>query len=389
MTNKEIESRYGLIGDNLELKKNISLVVNKDGKILKIRYDNPKKNIEFAADKHNLLMIPGFINSHTHIVDSFAKEMGFNKDLIEIVAPPDGLKHILLRDTSKEIKFRGIKNAILEMLSNGTTFFIDFRERGIEGINLLKASLKKFPLNYLIFGRYTDTKEIETVFKEADGIGLSSYKNISVSIKERLKYFKNKLKKSIACHDAELKRDETLLKEIINDDLIDVIVHGTHYTKEDLQLIKNKKISLVLCPRSNGYFGVGFPPITEILRLQIPVSLGTDNVMANNTDLFEELRYLYRISRVLGKNDEAVKLDSKELLKMITINAARNFDLEKNRGSITEGKVADILLIDLNDPNFFSFKVDSNNIFPLIVQRAKSENIKRVYIKGELAFERN
>jgi cytosine/adenosine deaminase-related metal-dependent hydrolase len=275
------------------------------------------------------------------------------------------------------------------MLSNGTTFFIDFRERGIEGINLLKVSLKKFPLNYLIFGRYTDAKEIETIFKEADGIGLSSYKNISMSIKERLQYFKNKLKKPIACHDAELKRDETLLKEIINDDLIDVIVHGTHYTKEDLQLIKNKKISLVLCPRSNGYFGVGFPPITEILRLQIPISLGTDNVMANNTDLFEELRYLYRISRVLGRNDEAVKLDSKELLKMITINAARNFDLEKNRGSITEGKVADILLIDLNDPNFYSFKVDSNNIFPLIVQRAKSENIKRVYIKGELAFERN
>ncbi|MFX1442357.1 MAG: amidohydrolase family protein [Promethearchaeota archaeon] len=144
-----------------------------------------------------------------------------------------------------------------------------------------------------------------------------------------------------------------------------------------------------MCPRSNGYFGVGFPPITEIIRLQIPISLGTDNIMINNTDLFEELRYTYRILRVLGRNDENVKLDSKELLKMITINAARNFNLEKNRGSISQGKVADLLLIDLNDPNFYSFKVDSNNIFPLIVQRAKSENIKRVYIRGELVFERS
>lgn len=111
--------------------------------------------------------------------------------------------------------------------------------------------------------------------------------------------------------------------------------------------------------------------------------------MVNNTDLLEELRYLYRISRVLGRNDKSVKLDSKELLKMITINAARNFNLDKKRGSITEGKVADFSLIDLNDPNFYSYKLDSNNIFPLIVQRAKSENIKKVYIKGELAFERN
>jgi len=389
MKNKEIESRYGLIGDDLDLKENISLVINKDGKILKLRYDNPKNSIKLAADKHNFLMIPGFINSHTHIVDSFAKEMGFNKDLIEVVAPPNGLKHILLRDTSREIKFIGIKNAILEMLSNGITFFIDFRERNIEGIKLLKESLKNLPLNYLILGRFTEANEIEAVFKEGDGIGLSSYNNLSVDIKEKLKYFKNQFKKPIACHDAEVKRDKGLFEEIINDGLIDIIVHGTHYTKEDLELIKNKKISLILCPRSNGYFGVGFPPITEIVRLQIPISLGTDNIMANNTDLFEELRYLYRILRVLGRNDETVKLDSKDLLKMITINAARNFNLEKSRGSITQGKVADLLLIDLNDPNFYSFKVDSNNIFPLIVQRAKSENIKRVYIRGELVFERN
>lgn len=389
MTNKEIASRYGLIGDNLDLKENISLVINKDGKILKMQYGNPKKHIELAEDKHNFLMIPGFINSHTHIGDSFAKEMGFNKDLIEVVAPPNGLKHKLLRKMSKEIKLKGINNAILEMLSNGITFFIDFRERGIEGIQLLKDSLKGSPLNYLILGRFTEAKEIEAIFEESDGIGLSSYNNLSFHVKERLKYFKNKFKKPVVCHDAEIKRDKGLLEEIIHDDLIDIIVHGTHYTKEDLELIKNKKISLILCPRSNGYFGVGFPPITEIVKLKIPISLGTDNVMINNTDLFEELRYLYRILRVLGRNDETVKLDSKELLKMITIYAARNFNLEKKRGSIIEGKVADFLLIDLNDPNFYSFKMDSNNIFPLIVQRAKSENIKRIYIKGELIFERN
>ncbi len=389
MTKVKIESRYGLIGDNLELKENVSLVINEDGRILTIRYDNPKSNIELASYRHNFLMIPGFINSHTHIADSFAKEIGFNKDLIEVVAPPNGIKHILLRNTSRDVKIKGIESAILEMLSNGITFFIDFRERNIEGIQLLKDTVKNFPLNCLILGRFTEANEIEEIFKAGDGIGLSSYNTISPYVKEMLKHFKDKFQKLIACHDAEIKRDKGLLEQIINDDLIDVIIHGTQYTKEDLALIKKNQISLVLCPRSNGYFGVGFPPIADILKLRIPISLGTDNIMINNTDLFEELRYIYRILRVSTRNDLDVKVDAKELLKMVTIYAAKNFNLEKNRGSIIEGKVADFLLIDLNDPNFYSFKVDSSNIFPLIVQRAKSENIKRVYIKGRLAFERN
>ena len=97
-------------------------------------------------------------------------------------------------------------------------------------------------------------------------------------------------------------RKEQIIQDIFNDNIVEIIVHGTHFTKEDLLLLKQKHINLILCPRSNGYFGVDFPPIIDILKLNIPISLGTDNVMINNTDLFEEIRYLYRIIRALGKN---------------------------------------------------------------------------------------
>jgi len=91
----------------------------------------------------------------------------------------------------------------------------------------------------------------------------------------------------------------------------------------------------------------------------------------------------------LGREYEDIELDGKNLLKMITINAARNFNIDQNIGSIKKGKNADFCMIDLSDPNFFSYKIDSNEIFALITQRTKSENIKKVYIKGELVFERN
>ncbi len=388
MTNKYLFCRYALLGEDLELKQNVNLEIDQSGKIIEISYDNITKNLEILPDGQSSLLIPGFINSHVHIGDSFAKELGFNKDLGDIVAPPFGLKHKLLRLTSEDTKIKGIKNAVLEMLSNGITFFIDFREGGVEGINLLKKALSDSSINYLILGRFMDESEIDSVFDLADGVGLSSYKQINSSNRKFVLSAKQKFKKIIACHCAENIRNSNLINEMFNDNLVDIIIHGTKFIKNDLEKVMKKSKALILCPRCNGYFGIGFPPISEIMSLKIPISLGTDNLMVNNTDLFEEIRYFYRISRILCSYNKELQLTSKDLLKMITINAAKNFNLEKKFGSISKGKFADLFLIDLCDPNLFSSKVDSNNIYNLITQRAKSENIIKTYIKGEIVFER-
>lgn len=388
MSNKQVFSEFGLIGDNLDLKKNINIEINKEGRIITISYDDLGDNDTHSIKEKNLLMMPGFINSHVHIGDSFAKEAGINMNLVDVVAPPNGLKHKLLETIPEAIKIRGMINSVLEMLSNGITFFIDFREKGLQGISLLKKALKDFPINYLVLGRFETYNEVEPVYKIADGIGFASYTHIPLKVKELLRKLINKNKKIIACHDAELARDKIVFDDIIQDGIVNNIIHGTQYLNEDLKIIKEKNLSIILCPRSNGYFGVGFPPINNIVKLNIPISLGTDNVMVNSLDLFEEMRYLYMIFRVLSKDKVESKISSKELLKMVTVNAAKNFELECTYGSISEDKFADFFMIDLNEPNFYIHKLDNNNIFPLIVQRTKSENIKRTYIRGEIVFER-
>ncbi|MFX1375446.1 MAG: amidohydrolase family protein [Promethearchaeota archaeon] len=389
MYKKIIHSPYALIGDKLDFKKNVSIEIDNEGKITNISHEDPEENFQSLKTNQSTLMIPGLINSHVHIGDSFAKELGFNRELSEIVAPPFGLKHKLLRQTPKEVIITGIEKAILEMLSNGITCFIDFREGGVEGVNLLRRALDHSSINCLIYGRFRDESEIEIVFKLADGIGLSSYNQISMKNKKYIIKSKHDVNKLIACHCAEKIRDPNLLNNMFNDNLVDIIIHGTKFIREDLVKLQEREKYLVLCPRSNGYFGVGFPPITEILRLGIPISLGTDNIMVNNSDLFEELRYLYRILRVLGSYDKSIKLTSKELLKMVTINAAKNFGVESKLGSISRGKTADFFIIDLKDPNLYTNNLNKNNVFNIIVQRMKSENIKKTYIKGEVVFERN
>ncbi|MFW9821445.1 MAG: amidohydrolase family protein [Candidatus Thorarchaeota archaeon] len=385
---KSIFSNYALIGEDLELKQNVSIEVNENGIISNISYENLENVIINSSNSHCFLLLPCFINSHTHVGDNFAKELGFNKELTEVVAPPFGLKHQLLRQTEIDIKIEGIKKAALEMLSNGISCFIDFREGGIEGIKLIKNALETIPINCLIFGRFMDESEIESVFNLADGIGLSSYKFITNSTKKFISNSKKSHNKMIACHCAEKNRSSELINRLFADNLVDIIIHGTKYIREDLMNIQKLSKSLVICPRCNGYFGVGFPPITEVLKLEIPISLGTDNSMANSLDMFEEMRYLYRIFRVLSRHEKSIHLTSKELLKMVTINAARNFRLENERGSISMGKKADFFVIDLNEPNLYTSILNESNIFDLIVQRTVSANIKRTYIKGEVAFER-
>ena len=388
MANKSFFCNYALLGEDLELKQNIILEIDSNGKIIEISYDNISTQIEITPNNQTSLLIPGFINSHVHIGDSFAKELGFNKELTDIVAPPFGLKHRLLRQIPYDIKIKGIRHAVLEMLSNGITYFIDFREEGVEGIKILKKALSDSLINFLILGRFMDETEIDSVFDLADGVGLSSYKQINSSNKKLIISAKEKFKKIIACHCAENIRNINTINKLFKDKIVDVVIHGTKFIREDLtNLLKNNK-SLVLCPRCNGYFGIGFPPISELLSLKIPISLGTDNLMVNNTDLLEEMRYFYRISRVLCNFNKELQLTSKDLLQMITINAAKNFNLEKEFGSISKGKYADFFLINLSDSNLYVSKVNTNNILDLITQRLKSENIKKTYIKGELAFER-
>ena len=100
------------------------------------------------------------------------------------------------------------------------------------------------------------------------------------------------------------------------------------------------------------------------------------------------MRYLHNIFKVLNKEEKDLYLNAKDLLKMVTINAAKNYRLDNNIGSIEIGKYADFFMVSLNDINFYSIKMDYNLIYPLITQRLKSENIKKVFIKGEQVFKR-
>ncbi|MHA1785221.1 MAG: amidohydrolase family protein [Candidatus Helarchaeota archaeon] len=384
-------AEHALIGEELEYKKNIHVRIS-DGYIDKISdspLDADKNIIKFS----NSLIIPSFINMHVHVGDSFAREQGVNLTLSEVVEVPNGLKHELLKKTDKEIIMKGIQSAIKEMIGSGTTFFLDFREGGIEGAEILHEALKEIKIKKFILGRPKDREEdFFKLMKIVQGLGLSSVNDYSTEELNRFNLFFVEGSKMLSVHVSEIEKERKKSLELYNCSDIEraikeldanLLVHSIFANDEDLDLIESKNATIILCPKANSYFNLPLAPIDKILSRNINICLGTDNVMANSPDLLREMEFFAKVIRSrFGIN----LVNSKMILKMITINAARAIRLDHDLGSIEPLKRADFLVIDLNAPNLFG--LNERNVHDFIVHRLKSENISHVYLNGDLILKR-
>ncbi|MHA1831720.1 MAG: amidohydrolase family protein, partial [Candidatus Helarchaeota archaeon] len=181
---KQIYSSLALLGEDLQIAKDVLIKIN-GKKIVDIETSITKQRKKDVSENFyfdNCIILPGFINGHTHIGDSFAKELGFKLKINEIVQYPKGLKHYLLEKIDENIIIDGMMNSIKEMIYSGTTTFVDFREGGINGINLLQNAINNIlkinpnlKINRIILGRPKNgIEDIDNLFKYCDGIGLSS-----------------------------------------------------------------------------------------------------------------------------------------------------------------------------------------------------------------------
>jgi cytosine/adenosine deaminase-related metal-dependent hydrolase len=380
-----IYADFCLVGKELQLLEDVYITISDEGKFESVSKEAPKFRVYSIFE--DCLILPTFINAHTHVGDSFAKEMGYQYSVEEVVEPPRGLKHRLLAEASEEELTSGIRNACLEMLSSGTSTFADFREGGLKGINMLSQVTSSFPVKAIKLGRPNQETFLEELLPHVDGVGLSST-NIYSDIE--LKQISEKCKKEnklIAVHASETVKEREIafekwgvsdVKRAIDVLGADILVHLTHIDEEDMKLLKGR--SVVCCPRANAYFGVGFPPIENLVEEGVSVCLGTDNVMANSLDLFREMEFLGKTLRgKYGKN----ALHSKKIIEMVTVNPAQLFNLDS--GWIASGRSADFIVLNLDAPNIRPV----NDIYHSVVHRANSENIEFVYIRGKKVFERD
>ena len=383
-----------LLGRELEYIQSTNIKIS-EKRFKRIQPNIKPSSKEESIDCEGLLLIPGFVNCHTHIGDSVAKDITLNSSVDERIHPVFGAKPKILKNTEPEILQNFMKNTCISMIKKGITTFVDFREGELDGILLLKKALTGLPIRSVILGRiefYQNSSQIKQnqgfpkekenslnqIIQKCDGIGISGTNENSNST---LKFY-SKSKKLRAIHAAETKQSTNVSKKITGKSetrrALDLkphfLVHMTYATKSDLFLASKKTRGIVVCPRANASLAEGIPDIDLMMKAGCNITIGTDNVMINSPDMFREMDYLWKVSMGLHKK----RIQPKEILKMATVNTGKL--LHKDIGIIENTKLADGIFIDKHSIDLEPM----HSPHAAIVHRASEENIKAVMIGGEI-----
>jgi len=351
---------------------------------------------EDVYDCEGLIMIPGFINSHTHVGDSIGKDIGLDLGVEEKIHPIIGIKQKILTNSKTSHITSFIRNSCLSMIKKGITTFVDFREGGLGGIELLRNATKGLPIRSIILGRinyYQDLKSIKKntslpeskkkelgdLLKKCDGIGISGPNEFSDSV---LRFY-SQVPKIRAIHSAEtlgscmISKKTTAKTETQRALLLkpNFLVHMTHASENDLMLASKNETSIVVCSRANGALAEGIPDVNMMMKSGCNLTIGTDNVMINSPDMFREMDYLWKVSMGLQKT----RLNPKSILKMATVNAAKMLR-HKNMGTIQPNSLADCIFINKHAIDLEPM----HNPHASIVHRASETTIKAVMFGGKI-----
>ena len=370
-----------LYGENLDVIN--ANVLIQDQEIVEVSQNIKRGKV---IDARGCIVAPAFINSHVHLGDSVAMDMGDGKPIDKIVKPPFGIKHQILANTPTNLLLDSMKKSMWEMLSTGTTTFVDFREGGAEGINLLNEASEDIPIRKIVLGRHDSFLQfpinpiieviIEELLESCNGIAPSGLGEISDLVASIIVETCKKMGKLSSIHVAEYEQVQTDSVNFTGMSEVqralkagfDLLVHLTAPIKNDLKLVADSGVSVVCCPRSNGTLAVGIPPVKEMFDLNVNLLLGTDNVMFNSPNLLREMEYTLKVTRGYYRE----YFPPKEILKMTTVNAGKALKL--NIGSLEEGRLADVIIAQ---------QISHDPILS-IINRTESKNIIGLITEGEL-----
>ncbi len=325
---------------------------------------------EHHYDTHAVL--PGFINSHTHIGMSFFRGLADDLKLM------DWLHNHMWPAEKKwlgqEFVYDASLIAMAEMIRCGTTRFNDmffFFEATAEaalqaGIHAhIGMHIMNVPNAWATTSEEYFAKALAfyDAYKNTEGITITmaphSTYTLAIDDLIKAKEIADQLQLKINIHlqesaaevqqslDTHHKRPLQRLYEI---DMISPNLNAVHMTQldeRDFEIVQQTRPSIIHCPESNMKLASGACPVEKLIRLGINVALGTDSVASNNDlDMIGEMRSAALLSKVT--TGDACSISADQALKMATLNGAKALAIDHLAGSLVPGKIADFIAIDLD-----------------------------------------
>ena len=244
------------------------------------------------------IVIPAPVNSHTHLGDSISVREPPPGPVASLVRPPNGYKFRLLQSASPAAKLRSLVAALTRMDREGVAVAVDFREEGVEGVRLLREAARSVRVRVVVFGRPlarpVDRTELTSLLRVADGVGLSSALEETLATRETVARACRARGKRYGLHASEARREppDSFLRP-----RPDLVIHLAKATGDDLAAVRDAKVAVAVCPRSNALFGRQ-PDLRSMERLGLSVLLGTDNAMFHAPSIWRELEFAYVATRL-------------------------------------------------------------------------------------------
>ena len=254
------------------------------------------------------IVIPSPVNAHTHLGDAMSTREPPAGSLAKLVRPPHGYKFRLLSTTPRAVKVRSIRSALERMDRAGVAVTVDFREEGVDGIEVLREASRGCAVRVVTLGRPLrrplDPSELTAVVGRGDGVGLSSALDETDATRRAVSRACRRAGKRYALHASEAVREDP---DTYLDPKPDLLVHLAKATADDLRAVRDEGVPVAVCPRSNALFGRQ-PDLRAMERLGVTVFLGTDNAMFHSPSIWRELEFAYVGTRLRHRPVSALYL---------------------------------------------------------------------------------
>ncbi|MDO5853611.1 MAG: amidohydrolase family protein [Thermoplasmata archaeon] len=352
------------------------------------------------------IVMPGMVNTHTHIA------MSVMKGVVDDLLFPDFLAKTFRIDSDRtdDDLDVGTRLGCMEMMRGGTTTFMDLyysedviakatQDAGIRGVLCWcvldedKTTQKGSPLQNC--RRFIETHTGKR--KIVPAVGLQGVYVCNEETCVGAKALSDEKEAPINLHLSETRgevndhkrqtgmRPAEWLSSIGALGPRAVAAHSAWLTLREVRLMGEAGMSISSCPASNMKLATGgVAPVPEFQKYGVNVSIGTDGSTTNNTlDMFAEMRLLGLLQK--SSRWDATVTPAQDLLDFATINGAKAVGMQDLIGSIEPGKYADIVILDGKAPNLRPLVPE--NIIANIVYSGNSLNVKTVLCQGDVVVD--
>jgi 5-methylthioadenosine/S-adenosylhomocysteine deaminase len=395
-------------GDRLILEDGALAVKGDVISAIGFRTDLEKKYIaDQTIDARGKLVLPGFINGHTHVPMTLFRglhdDVTLDEWLHKYIFPAEA------KNVTEEFVRWGTRLAAAEQIRGGITTFADMyyfedavaeetKKAGMRGVlgetfidfpapdNKDEAEMLAYTEKFL--KRWQNDSLIHAA-PAPHSIYTCSQKTLQDAAALARKYHA-----PILIHVAEMKKelDDSRAQNgttpvqylnkigILGPDV--VAAHCIFVDDTDRKLLAEKQVGCVHNPSSNMMLASGVSPVPELRAAGVAVGLGTDGPAGSNNDLdlMEEMDLAAKLQKITKMNPLA--LGAKAVVEMATIDGAKALHMEKEIGSLEPGKKADIIVISLNEPN----AVPMYEVYAQLAYALKGNDVETVVIGGRVVM---